>query len=188
MEPTRRLFVAVRIPPLPKLRQLSDELRELGPALRIVAPHNWHVTLKFLGDASTEQEELLVELLHRLAADSPTIGAEVRGTGAFPHVRRPTVLWAGLEPPDNLARLASEIEVGCEPLGFRRENRPWLAHLTVAYVKRRPPEELQTLLQRTAAERFGDLAIRDLELIESTLTREGPIYTTVASAPLRPIG
>lgn len=185
MEPTRRLFVAVRIPLLPQLSRLSEELRELGSPLRVVAPHNWHVTLKFLGNTSVEQEELIVELLTKLAAATPAFGAEVRGTGAFPHARRPTVLWAGLDPPDDLARLATEIANGCEPLGFSRETRPWQAHLTLAYVKRRPPDELHAILQRTATTRFGDIAFRELELIESTLTREGPIYTTVAGMSLQ---
>ena len=52
MEPTKRLFVGVRVPLLPKLCHYADELTGLGSALRVVAPHNWHITLKFLGETT----------------------------------------------------------------------------------------------------------------------------------------
>lgn len=185
MEPTKRLFVGVRVPPLPRLRHFANKLSGLGSALRIVAPHNWHITLKFLGDTTAQQQDGLVTLLTQMAEMTEFGTVRVQGTGAFPDLHRPSVIWAGLQPPDDLAKLAAKLEADCEPLGFARDKYAWQAHLTLAYIKHRPPEELHTELQRAASTHFGDVALRELELIESTLTPDGPIYSTVADVPLQ---
>jgi RNA 2',3'-cyclic 3'-phosphodiesterase len=185
MGATRRMFVGVRVPPLSRLHHLADELLGLGSALRVVPSKNWHLTLKFLGDTSTELAGQVVELLQRIAVGMPPVNLQIVGTGLFPDLRRPKVVWAGIEPRNALDGLVVEFETGCEALGFARETRTWHAHLTLAYVKHRPPDELETLLHRTATTHFGEIDVRQLELIESTLTPEGPIYSTVAAVPLQ---
>lgn len=181
----RRMFVAVRVPPLPRLHHVAEELRGMGTALRVVPSKNWHLTLKFLGDTTTEQADRVVVLLGQIAAATRPVSLRIAGTGVFPHPRRPKVVWAGVEPRDALDGLVAELETGCDLLGFARETRTWQPHLTLAYVKHRPPDELDTLLQRTAMTHFGEIEVRELELVESMLTPDGPVYTTIASAMLQ---
>lgn len=185
MGTTRRMFVAVCVPPLPRLHHLTDELMGLGSAFRVVPSKNWHLTLKFLGDTTSEGAGQVVELLQRLAVGMPPVGLQIVGTGVFPDLRRPKVVWAGIEPRNALDGLVAELETGCEGLGFARENRTWQAHLTLAYIKHRPPDELESLLHRTASTHFGEIDVRQLEFVESTLTPDGPIYSTVAAVPLQ---
>lgn len=185
MGTTRRMFVAVCVPPLPRLHHLADELLGLGSALRVVPSKNWHLTLKFLGETTTEQAGQVVELLQRIAVGMPPVNLHIVGTGVFPDLRRPKVVWAGVEPRNALDRLVAELETGCEALGFASETRTWQAHLTLAYVKHRPPDDLEALLKRTATTHFGEVEVRELELVESTLTPDGPVYTTIASVMLQ---
>ena len=85
---------------------LSEELRDaLGEHLRralpggvpgrAVVPANWHLTLRFLGDADAGQHRLLVEALEK-APLGPRFPMVLGGLGAFPRARRAAVVWVGV--------------------------------------------------------------------------------------------
>ena len=185
MEATQRLFAAARIPALPGLQDACRAMAELDPGVRVCPSQDWHLTLKFLGGTTERQTALLTELLTNLGAEQPPLTIELRGLGVFPHLRRPTVIWAGLEAAGGLARLATQFEARCEPIGFPPEDRQWQPHLTLARLKNVAPVTLQPLLEQHAATDFGTVTIGELELIASTLHPAGPVYQTCARIPLR---
>jgi 2'-5' RNA ligase len=163
-----RCFIAIKIPGFDPLRRVLKELAQMGRALKAVEPDNLHVTLKFLGDTDLD---LIGE-----------IGSLVEQTA---RLERPSVVWAGLEGAETLTAIAADLETGLEELGFARENRPFVPHLTLARVKARPPESLRPLLSRHAKTEFGTATIDQVELIRSELRPEGAKYTVLASAPLQ---
>ena len=68
-----------------------------------------------------------------------------------------------------------------EPLGFMRESRPWLPHLTLARRVRRPPPENLAL---APVESTGDAPPWRLALVESTAHPGGARYKPLADWPL----
>ncbi len=140
-----------------------------------------HATLKFLG-AAVDPERLvpLVESLSRIAAATAAFEIRTRGTGAFPNLRRPRVIWAGLES-EALANLARQVEEAASTAGFASEKRRWSPHLTLGRV--RDPHGAKSAARVIAAaddRDFGISRIDEMRLYRSHLGAGGAVYETLA--------
>jgi 2'-5' RNA ligase len=130
-----RAFVAVRI-----IGDVERELARLIESLRHtrvswVSIANLHLTLRFLGGAiDTRLIPPLDSALSQIAARTAPFIIVVRGTGGFPNLDRPRVVWAGLFS-EELLRLAEEIEAAAVRCGFPAETRPYSPHLTLGRVR-----------------------------------------------------
>ena len=176
-----RIFVAV-FPP-PEIRRAlvgaAHELPVVGEA-RWARPENIHLTLKFLGDVSEDDLDRVVDALDPVRLKHEPFEAELSGFGAFPSARRARILWAGIgQGSESLRDLARDVEASLEPLGFEREDRAYLPHLTLGRARGRP-------VSLEAVEKTPPLGfkVRKVELVESELGGAGPTYTTLATYPL----
>ena len=181
-----RTFIAVKIPPTPGLRRLHERLSELGDRFPPVALGKLHVTLRFLGDTSNEQLPEICSVLKRIVEPVPAHHVRLAGLGAFPHARRPNVIWVGIDRAEALSRIANDLECELGSLGFAPEGRTFQPHLTLVRVKSRPPEQLHAILAEEANSDFGMVSIDKVEFLESELSRSGSKYTALASFALAP--
>jgi 2'-5' RNA ligase len=184
-----RTFIAVRIAPTFELRQLHAKLAELGGRFRPVSLENLHLTLKFLGETEPSQISAISSIVRLVAREQPataqhSIHVHLVGLGAFPHERRPAIVWVGFQQAESLCQLATELDRGLAPLGFAPEGKQFQPHLTLLRVKSRPPEALFAILAEEAQTDFGMVEISHVELIESELTPRGSRYTTLAKFSL----
>lgn len=175
--------------------RVSDEVEEALAAFieQLRAPRdgiawarraNLHVTLKFLG-AAVESQKLgpVAEALERIANATAPFEVRTRGTGAFPNMHRPRVLWAGLEGAA-LGALARQVETAAAASGLERDQRPWSPHLTIGRVKHsRLGRPAQQLLERAGDRDFGVSRIETITLYRSHLSAQGSKYETLASFP-----
>lgn len=188
MADTLRAFVAVKPPDAVRrhIEVLQGALRSKGLKLRWVRPQNIHLTLKFLGDIPVAQVTAVAAAMQRVAAEQSPLMLTHQGIGVFPGIRRPRVLWTGLGGNlERLQRLVNQLGIELEALGFKREKRPFKAHLTLARIKARlDPERLLQSLQG-----IGDYApmafdVAQLVLYQSQLRPQGALYTALAHADL----
>ena len=175
-----RTFIAVKIPPTPALRALHARLSQLGDRFRPAALDNLHVTLKFLGDTAESKVPEIESLLRRVLEGRPEIQLRLAGVGAFPHERRPSVLWVGLAAGDLLCEMAGDLERELVDLGFPLEGRIFHPHLTLLRIKMRPPDALFAILKDEARAELGAVTVEAVEFIESQLGPRGSRYTTLA--------
>jgi 2'-5' RNA ligase len=153
------------------------------PPWRWIEPGNFHLTVKFLG----EVDERIVPLLHEAAAAVAARTAPFRlrfgRFGAFPSLTRPRVIFFEIsEGAERLASLAAEVEEAMEALDFKRERRPFRAHLTLARIKNPLPREVCEALTRVGP--LPDSAVQNVErfvLMRSELGREGARYEEIGS-------
>jgi RNA 2',3'-cyclic 3'-phosphodiesterase len=178
-----RLFVALEIPRAVRdnLATLIKDLRMIAPKARWVRPENIHVTLKFIGEAAPEK---LADIRGALSGVHSERAVELnfRGLGFFPNAKRPSVLWAGIDASLNLPSLAGDVERSLEKLGFPREGRFFVPHLTIARFQ--PPrihEPLQSAIAQNNGREFGTLHTCEFHLIESKLKQSGAEYSTLES-------
>ncbi|MDH5590057.1 MAG: RNA 2',3'-cyclic phosphodiesterase, partial [Gemmatimonadota bacterium] len=94
-----RLFIAVNLPGKERQRiyRASSRLRDQGLPVGWIDPENYHLTLKFLGQVRADRIPAIEAALRKVAADNGPFPISLGGFGAFPTVRRPRVLWLGVD-------------------------------------------------------------------------------------------
>ena len=167
-----RIFLALVLPPgvvEPLVRWQERELRG-----RLVAPGNLHVTLAFLGSRPVEELGPIARELREAAAVAVPPRLDVRG---YRETRSVGMLV--LDDRDgHAAALAEDIHSRLERLGvFRREARPWLAHLTVLRFRERPR-------LRPELPDLGPFSPSEAAVYHSVLRPGGAQYDVLESAAL----
>jgi 2'-5' RNA ligase len=162
-----------------KLTEIQTLLVKTGADLKVVEPQNIHVTMRFLGDVRTDNVEKIYEAMKK-ALFTP-FGVKIQGIGAFPDVRYPRVVWAGITHGANdLRSISSQLEPHLMALGFAPDPKGFSPHLTIARVRgRRNKAELEKFMTESKDFDFGTIMAACLRLKKSDLTPRGPIYTTL---------
>jgi 2'-5' RNA ligase len=129
-----RLFVAVS-PPENVMEMLRGIERPGDPRLRWTTPHQWHVTLRFLGEVEAPQP--VADAL-RLVPEALVAG----GVGEVWATLGPKVAWfPGRQvlhvPVSGLDALAQAVMDGTARWGRPPEDRPFSGHLTLARARGR---------------------------------------------------
>jgi 2'-5' RNA ligase len=162
----------------------SDELFSFMDGLRRFDGYKWvrpeglHVTLKFLGDVSGEQIQMLDTNLSRIGGVGPFY-IKASGPGAFPNLDRPSTIWLGVrEGAPSLEKLARSVEAAARKSGFPEERKKFRAHVTLARAReeRNLPEDLKTELESLPALSW---TCRGFTLMRSVLAPQGAIYTPI---------
>jgi RNA 2',3'-cyclic 3'-phosphodiesterase len=156
--------------------------------IRWVAPHQYHFTLKFLGETPDDRVAEARDAAERAARRTLPFDLALQGLGAFPAAGPSRVVWAGCgKGRDALVALAGAVEAAFEEAGFPREPRPFSSHLTIGRVKDPrgiPGRPFRDALERGAGAPFGTVAAREIVLFRSDLSSGGPTYTSLVRAPL----
>src|SRR5881396_1128583 len=152
---------------LSRIASILSSLQALGGDLKPVEGENVHLTLKFLGNVSTS----------RLA--------EVKCAGAFPNLKHMSVIWVGVDEGwTQVEQIYEQVEKLLSGVGFRRENRPFSPHITIARVRSgRKRDEIANFLQHLSDESFGTIAVDKIRLKQSILSSSGPKYSTLLEIP-----
>jgi 2'-5' RNA ligase len=183
-----RLFVALSISTEVRenLSSLIAELQHADSQPRWVNPRNLHLTLKFIGEVSSDRvTEIGAALATVHAAQHVKLG--FGGIGFFPNPRRPSVAWVGIESSPNLAPLASHLNLVLSPLGIAREEKPFVPHLTIArFAETRLSPALKVAIEKVKSSSFGTLAATEFHLVESKRKSTGAEYTTLRSFQFAP--
>ena len=184
-----RLFTALEISD-----QVHDRALDLVERLRPTATNfkwdkreNLHITLKFLGEVEADRVDAVCRAVTEAAASRPPFEFELFGAGAFPDLKRPSIVWLGVrEGSEQIEKLFRAIQRGVTALGFEREARKFSPHLTLGRLKRnaRPPRELGELVKQHSDFSAGTTLAREVVLFESQLAPGGSIYQALVRAPL----
>lgn len=188
---TYRLFIAAEVPPDVKAELVAaqEHLRRGDPPVKWVAPEAMHLTFHFLGETDVALLPRLGAALHAALEGQHAAALHLTSAGAFPNLRRPNVVWAGVGGATAaIEHTHAAIAGALESLGLPRETRPFRTHLTLGRVRREATPAQQ--------ERLGE-AIRSLPpftpatwsagrvaLFRSELRSGGPIYTELDSVAL----
>jgi 2'-5' RNA ligase len=188
-----RSFIAIELPDELKqvITRLQEQLQSGSQApVKWVDPYSIHLTLKFLGNISTDSVDKITVALEEAVRGMLPFHLEVKGLGAFPSLKQARVVWVGVTGEiDRLKQLQQRIESGLTPLGFVPESRPFTPHLTLARLRdRATPDERQSLGQLIASTSLATAYTIDVDtvhLMRSQLTREGAIYSRISSVRLK---
>jgi RNA 2',3'-cyclic 3'-phosphodiesterase len=187
-----RAFIAIELPTFlqDSIQSAISSLRAaLGTDLvRWTPARNIHLTLKFLGDVSPANIDILKQMLTTESAQYSAFDMHVEGIGSFPTPKRPRILWVGLNAPASLPSIAHSIETASAKLGYPVEERGFSPHLTIGRVRQNASTtDLQKIRVMLDGAKVGDLGMAHVEAInlyKSDLQSSGSVYTRLFSAPL----
>jgi 2'-5' RNA ligase len=172
-----RLFLALPLP-LEVRSWIASKVPDL-PDARLVPEENLHVTLKFLGSTDPGRVKEVEAACLEVAAGLEATEARPSGLGAFPTVRRASVVWVGLEERAGaIAALERSLSEALEPLGWVPERRTFTPHVTVARLRRASRVELPDIGGGPS------FPVDAFELMQSFTGPSGSRYETVARFPL----
>jgi 2'-5' RNA ligase len=184
-----RLFIAINIPKKErqKIHRSARKLREQDDPVRWVPEDLFHLTMKFLGTVKPSCVPDIEGTLERVAQSTDAFPLEIGGFGAFPTIRRPRVLWVGVEPSPALRCLKQDLEWGLSEQGFGREARAFHPHFTVGRATSEEGAGAYRGLDDLASELVyrSEAEVKRIDLMESHLSSSGPRYEVLSSFPLK---
>jgi 2'-5' RNA ligase len=166
---------------------LQEELARASPDVKWVEPENLHVTLLFLGEVDDREVPAVCRAVAEETQQHTAFSMTIEKVGCFPSPRRPRVLWIGVgEGSQELCTLHDGLEPPLLDLGcYRREERQYTPHITLGRVKSdRPSDKLGPVLAKQAGWQGGQTMVREILVMSSQLTPQGPIYTVMSRAKL----
>jgi 2'-5' RNA ligase len=170
-----------------RLAALQQEFGKTGTDVKWVEHHNLHLTLLFLGEVDQRDLTAVCRAVADTTASHAPFAMTIERAGAFPNVRRPRTLWVGVGTgTQEVCALHDAAEPPLLKLGcYRREERGYTPHLTLGRVRAdRPAAELTATLNKRAAWSAGETTVREILVMGSELTSEGPVYSVLSRAKL----
>lgn len=152
------------------------QLRRSGFAAKFEEPGKLHVTVAFLGNVDRECHAEIVRVMNETAAATPPLDVPLERIGAFPHERKPRVVYVGArEQGRDFRTLCARLRGGYAELGFSFKDDA-VAHVTIARVKD-PQRPLPLVDVKPTI-----LHVRSLALFESIYDKEKDTSRYVVSA------
>ncbi|NKB34471.1 MAG: RNA 2',3'-cyclic phosphodiesterase [Pseudomonadales bacterium] len=181
-----RGFVGIRFNLHKALLPLHAELeiltRDKSTKLRVVPPDNLHITLKFLGNVEQDRLASLESMLLSLSQECSPLQIDCRGVGFFKNS-----IWVGIEENPALALLSNAIDEACGPLGFAKESKKYVPHVTVARFGKEARIKLSDLQRKFAQQDWGKFTAEKIALYKSETLPTGAIYSVLTNFDLSAI-
>jgi len=175
-----RIFIAALIPEeiRTRLTNYINSLKHNIDRVKWEKSEKLHVTLKFLGDVDESGVGEISNLLGKLAHGYSPFNLSISDFGGFPNLKSPRVLYIGLSRNNELSKFQNELERDLHNLGFNKEDRRFIPHITLARVKKR------IHIRETLPITQSMFDITQIGLMKSELGAEGSVYTPLKSFKL----
>lgn len=163
------------------LKDIKDHWKtKLVSKIKWTDEKNFHLTLRFLGEVEDNRVDQVKDILTNIKKNSFIFEAGLGGF--FPSIKKPRVIWVGVKKGHKECMvLEDDISNNLSKLGFQKEERPFKAHLTLGRIKYLDyKDKWHDLLKYLNDITWPEIKISHFTLWQSTLTRQGPIYTPLA--------
>lgn len=174
-----RLFTALEIPD-----DLKDFVRKKSAFMNIrtVNMYQFHLTIRFIGDADEEHTERLRKSFSIVFEGTPKIPLNINGAGFFPDIHRARVFYLSVLSSSEMQSMKEKMDsLLLNVMGMDDEKRPFQPHLTLARFGI-PPDagKIEKMMTHAESLDFPHVKASRLVLFESRLTGSGAIHTPLA--------
>jgi 2'-5' RNA ligase len=182
-----RTFLALNLPPAERdaLHDALAPLQQRELPIRWTAAESLHLTLKFLGEIEGSEVARIDETVRALARKHAAPTLRIGGVGAFPAIRRASIVWVGIQPDPPLLSLQRDVELAMSRLGYTREYKQYRPHITVGRVRNdtRAPD----LERHAGSVRYeSSVRVETVDLMRSHTGAGGSKYEPLLRVPLGP--
>jgi RNA 2',3'-cyclic 3'-phosphodiesterase len=180
---TVRLFIALNLSEKQKkeLHNLQQRLQAYLEGVKWVGPQGMHLTLKFLGEVEESRIIRIRDAIQSVADSSASFRCTFGGSGVFPAVQKPRVLWVGLrEGSDAVHTFVSNLDSVLLSEGFSAETTRFTPHLTLGRLRYPlPPDKIKKFLEEERTFSTDTKLMDAVTLYLSKLSRHGATYTAL---------
>ena len=136
-------------------------------------PPTWHITVRFIGEASDVQVERLAERVEALLDIDP-FRVAISGLGAFPRPSKASIVFAAVaDPVGGLGEIAVMCDEAAVDVGFEPEGRPFVPHLTLSRV--RPVRDVSAIVAGFDEVRIP-VDVSAVTMFRTRRTKQGPVH------------
>ncbi len=142
--------------------------------VRLVRPDQFHICLKFLGEVSESQAEIIKKIMDDVLSGISSFRIRVAGVGGFPTSERARVVWAGVSGDFSFQK---ELDNALSEKGFPKDHRQFKPHITLGRVK-------HGFVRVNSDKEYGTQVVDHVDLVKSVLTPAGPEYSIIHTTKL----
>jgi 2'-5' RNA ligase len=168
-----RLFVAIDIPPdiITQVESVKDRLIATRADVRWIAPTQYHITVKFVGDLEDARVPELLDRVERAAGQVPAFEVEVEGIDRLPEKGPTRVIMSRILSPDNrMTKLHRLVDSAVGGMGLPLDTRVLVPHLTLGRVKtNHGVNRLLRLVEKHDLDFFGSFLVTNVCVYRSVL-------------------
>lgn len=168
------------------IEQIIQNLRTQQLNVKWIDPTAAHLTLNFFGSISQQLVDSIKEVLTPALRKQSRFRLHLKGAGAFPNVKRPRVLWLGIDGEiERLREIKVLVDECLSVLPLPKEERALKPHLTLGRFREMPrgtfslPKEVEQFLNSKA------FLVKEIVFFRSDLQPEGARYTPLQLFALR---
>lgn len=180
-----RAFIAVKISDDTKSEVCKFQVSLKNYAIKGRWTHkdNFHITLKFLGEIDIDDVSKIKNSIKSAVRGINPFIVRLNRIGYFKGNDELRVLWIGMEYNDNLVKLHHNIDEELSKVGFKREDRTFKPHITIARDISMiiNIEEINKLFQI----KYDSFLIDEIFLMESKIEDNKRKYIPLFSIPLQ---
>ena len=173
-----RLFTALEIPS--EVGQSLALLRGGLPGARWVAPENYHLTLRFIGDIDDALAEEIADLLGKV--ERPAFDLRIEGLQSFGG-NKPRAVVAAVPAVAQLVDLQADHERIMQRIGLQPE-RKYKPHVTLARLRDTSSRQVADFLSTRQPFRSSSFPVSRFVLFSSRASVGGGPYVIEAEYPL----
>ena len=182
-----RTFIAIKIPDDIKGRIAQFQKRAAAEerSIRWVNVNNIHITLKFIGEIPESLVKKIVINIFEKPSLTNALEIGLKGTGVFPDVRRPRIVWVGITSgSEQLTKLVFELESKLLDLNIPKDSRKFKPHVTIGRLKQNQKLKDPEIFDDSGAFDAGQFMAKNIVLMKSDLKPSGAEYTVIAQQTL----
>ena len=189
---TKRVFIAINLDNeikeyIAKVQGGIEQLRgNLHGKMKLVEKENLHISLKFLGNLDSMAQEKTKAVLQKVSQQYQPFFIELsENIGVFPNFKRPRVIWIGVGKGSNkIVEIYQVLENELKTESFYQTENNFSVHITLARIKYiKNSQKMVDYLKTIEIDNLSQ-KVQSIDLMESCLTNEGPIYHVLKHFPL----
>ena len=173
----KRIFIGSFIDSRVLKKHYTEIKKDLSGTLSCswVKPENFHITYKFIGNVEEIKVEEIKDKLSNLNKEIE-VQIVVKGIGIFPNIDQPRILYFKVEENPTLTDINKYVEDAMANLGFKREIKKFIPHITIARIKEVKVKPFLEKLKKYENTIFFKQKTITVDIIESILNPTGAIY------------
>lgn len=181
----RRVFIAINLPESLKIKLAKFQSKWPDLPAKWTKKENLHITLAFLGYVQDDEIPEILRKTEEIAKKHKPFQLNFNKICYGPPKKALRMVWAMGEKSEELRGLQSDLENSLSNLPFKKENRSYSSHITLARIRQWEFKQIE-LEERPQIEELIDLSfeVNSIELMESQLKRTGAKYIVLQSVPL----